>query len=97
MTDVIYLSEHWGYEVDSNLAGYLVAQAGYEMHKHWSDYVAGNPGIMELLNSGTGVFLMQLLSAAMQAHPKKDPAKDKRAWRFPTTETRQGKTPQNNL
>lgn len=83
ITDVMYIVEHWGEEIDCFLAAYLVAQAGFEMSQDWTNYRKDNCEIVDLFASGKNAILEQLFSAAVQS--RKDPAKEKRAWRFSST------------
>lgn len=85
VSDVLYLIQHWGDTVECFLAGYLVAQAAYEMASDWPKYRADNEDVVQLFGGGTKIITEQLFQAAMQyANPaeKQDPAKQKRAWRF---------------
>lgn len=87
VSDLIYLINHWGDEVDCFLAGYLIAQAAYEMACDWPKYRGENSEIMELFGSGRKVILERLFQAAMQygkPTPSSDPARHKRDWRLQT-------------
>lgn len=85
ISDILYLIRHWGDTIDCFLAGYLVAQAAYEMASDWPNYRADNVDVVQLFGGRTKVITEQLFQAAMQyanSTEKQDPAKQKRAWRF---------------
>lgn len=83
ITDISYLIERWGDEVECFLAGYLIAQAGYEMGSDWPTYRCDNHEMGELFASGKKVIIEHLFAAVAQnGKTSRDPAKDKRAWRF---------------
>lgn len=84
ITDLIYVIDHWGDNVDTNLANYIVAQVGFEMAQDWTRFRAENDEITDFLGGGNRVVIEEVFRAAMQhAKPQtsNDPAKDKRNWR----------------
>lgn len=81
-SDIIYLVNYWGDEVECFLAAYLIAQAAYEMAIDYPRYRAENREIQELFSGRMRFVAEQLFSAVAQSKTAKDPAKDKRAWRF---------------
>lgn len=84
ITDLMYVIDHWGDNVNTNLAAYLVAQTGFEMAQDWIRYRAENDETGIFLTSKNGVVIEEVFRAAMQhAKPQSsnDPAKNKRDWR----------------
>lgn len=85
ISDVVYLINHWGDNVNYLLAGYVVAQTGFEWAQNWAEYRKENPNIVDLLASPHKTIIEALIQASMQytkVTPTADPAKHKRDWRL---------------
>jgi len=84
ITDLMYVIDHWGDKVNTNLASYLVAQVGFEMAQDWTRFRTENDELTDFLGSANRVVIEEVFRAAMQhAKPQSsnDPAKNKRNWR----------------